>query len=567
MPKFSTMFFYLFVLYMAFSLAQVGFLWFPTECNETESNSKCYRPKFDYDLEYDLRLYTLDGMKRGQTPFFVKELVNLDEEFTEHIQVPLHSTTRLNGTMSMVALLVEHGEAINVRQEDILAMTSAVPLTRYQPVRFHAAQYLLQSATESSSEDLTKEVVAETAEELQKKELDRQRLERRELARKGEVMTHWVPKVNLRLVVDQRSYPSSGPPRDVAWRVVANRRYLPIFYVDDLHVLRDHLSPLSRNVSRADPYITFKYTPTSIGTHRVLQQLHTVIKAMKALGMSDNETEQALKIIAPDRIYRLAVTMVVSVLHSLFSFLAFKNEIGFWKGRENVRGLSQRAVIGGAICNLIIFLFLYDAPGTSWLILGTAGTSVILDFWKCTKVLKLKLSWSGLSQGEKSNEEKETNQFDAKGMYYLSLILYPLVIGWALYSLYTRAHRSWWSWFIGSAANGVYAFGFLMMTPQILINYKMKSVAHLPWRALTYKVFNTFVDDIFAWVIDMPTIHRLATLRDDLVFFVYLYQRWIYRVDKSRPNEYGFVYEDEEAKGTAIDDGEADSQPDKIKAD
>jgi len=28
----------------------------------------------------------------------------------------------------------------------------------------------------------------------------------------------------------------------------------------------------------------------------------------------------------------------------------------------------------------------------------------------------------------------------------------------------------------------------------------------------------------------MPTIHRLAALRDDLVFFVYLYQRYLYPV-------------------------------------
>ena len=63
---------------------------------------------------------------------------------------------------------------------------------------------------------------------------------------------------------------------------------------------------------------------------------------------------------------------------------------------------------------------------------------------------------------------------------------------------------------MSSAANGVYAFGFLMMTPQIFINYKvffyffrfffffffiilifffqLKSVAHMPWRAMTYKV-------------------------------------------------------------------------------
>ena len=53
-----------------------------------------------------------------------------------------------------------------------------------------------------------------------------------------------------------------------------------------------------------------------------------------------------------------------------------------------------------------------------------------------------------------------------------------------------------------------------MMTPQLFINYKMKSVAHLPWRMLTYKALNTFIDDIFAFVIKMPTLYRLGCLRD-----------------------------------------------------
>jgi hypothetical protein len=84
------------------------------------------------------------------------------------------------------------------------------------------------------------------------------------------------------------------------------------------------------------------------------------------------------------------------------------------------------------------------------------------------------------------------------------------------------------------------------MWPQIFVNYRLKSVAHLPWRALTYKIFTTFVDDLFAWIINAPTIHRLATLRDDVVFFVYLYQRYAYGVDKARVNEFGQSGDDQE---------------------
>lgn len=62
------------------------------------------------------------------------------------------------------------------------------------------------------------------------------------------------------------------------------------------------------------------------------------------------------------------------------------------------------------------------------------------------------------------------------------------------------------------------------MTPQLFINYKLKSVAHLPWRVFMYKALNTFIDDLFAFIIKMPTMHRLSCLRDDIVFIIYLYQ-------------------------------------------
>ena len=49
-----------------------------------------------------------------------------------------------------------------------------------------------------------------------------------------------------------------------------------------------------------------------------------------------------------------------------------------------------------------------------------------------------------------------------------------------------------------------------------------------------YKAFNTFIDDVFAFIITMPTSHRVACFRDDVIFLIYLYQRWLYPVDKTR---------------------------------
>lgn len=43
----------------------------------------------------------------------------------------------------------------------------------------------------------------------------------------------------------------------------------------------------------------------------------------------------------------------------------------------------------------------------------------------------------------------------------------------------------------------------------------------------------------------MPTLHRLACFRDDVIFVIYLYQMYAYKVDKTRVNEFGQGGEDE----------------------
>ena len=80
-----------------------------------------------------------------------------------------------------------------------------------------------------------------------------------------------------------------------------------------------------------------------------------------------------------------------------------------------------------------------------------------------------------------SYSQKQTKQYDAEAMRYLSYALYPLVLGYAVYALMYQTHKSWYSWVLNSLVGAVYAFGFILMCPQLYLNYKLKSVAHLPW--------------------------------------------------------------------------------------
>ena len=165
-------------------------------------------------------------------------------------------------------------------------------------------------------------------------------------------------------------------------------------------------------------------------------------------------------------------------------------------------------------------------------VLIPSGVAALIEMWKVSKAYKIQFvksenSWiyRPILGSRFSKAEQDTEAYDSESMKYLSYVLYPLCLGGAIYSLLYTPHKSWYSWTISSLVNGVYAFGFLFMLPQLFVNYKLKSVAHLPWRSFMYKAFNTFIDDLFAFIITMPTAHRVACFRDDIVFLVYLYQR------------------------------------------
>lgn len=183
------------------------------------------------------------------------------------------------------------------------------------------------------------------------------------------------------------------------------------------------------------------------------------------------------------------------------------------------------------------------------------GMGILLEFWKITKTVDVRVRPStGIipyriafeDKHKLSETEEKTKEYDAVAFKYLYIIAVPLLLAYAGYSLVYETHKSWYSFIIATLVGSVYAYGFLMMVPSLYINYRLKSVAHMPAKAMTYKFLNTFIDDLFAFTIKMPTLHRLATLRDDVIFFVYLYQSYKYKVDYTRVNEFGQGGDDEE---------------------
>jgi len=321
------------------------------------------------------------------------------------------------------------------------------------------------------------------------------------------------------------------------------------------------------NESTPELHLRLSFAPTSLMRWQLTAQMQTSLEMQAGLH-GDDAMDEIRRMLTETSPWLLALTMFVSILHTVFDVLAFKNDISFWKNNKSMQGLSLGSMLLNLFFQTVIFLYLVDSEGTSWMILASSGVGLAIEVWKVGKaVQEVRLCtpegcWLPRVEIVPVNSYRlsATKVHDEEAMRYLSLVMYPLVAGYSIYSLNHDTHKSWYSWLLGSVVGCVYMFGFIMMTPQLFINYKLKSTAHMPWKTFMYKALNTFVDDLFAFIIRMPTMHRLSCLRDDLIFVVYLYQRWIYGVDRSRANEYGQVDQDAQ-EGLALPDAQEGESP------
>ncbi|PON84002.1 Cleft lip and palate transmembrane [Trema orientale] len=367
-----------------------------------------------------------------------------------------------------------------------------------------------------------------------------------------EWLSYWKPNLTINLVDDFTRYPHNGVPPNIAPYLniePTSGNYFPTVYFNEFWLLRDKLIPLNETVTELP--LNLEVGPISMTKWQLFLQIDQSFQIHRSYGsMIEGEADELKRVFLEGNPYLLAITMVVSLLHSVFDFLAFKNDIQFWNKNKSMEGLSAKSVVVSFISQLIVFLYLLDND-TSWMILASSGVGCCIEFWKIGKAMHIEIDRSGKIpmlrfRDRDSYASNKTKEYDDIAMKYLSYVLFFLVACSSVYSLKYERHKSWYSWILSSLTSCVYMFGFIMMCPQLFINYKLKSVAHLPWRQMTYKFLNTIIDDLFAFVIKMPTLHRLSVFRDDVIFMIYLYQRWIYPVDKKRVNEFGFGGEDDQ---------------------
>lgn len=515
-PSLSVILSQIFLAYIVYSIYSLSLLFVSPVCEDGKPCLKSYlseRPQ--------LNLYIYSSIKRNPTSrdidlVYSAQNFNYNEAQIIPTILNIPRETRRNGTLFLHILLVptstKQDRSFIDLQKDIFTSYITIKMTQYMVPEAEA--FKLLGKKDSSINKANKIAV--------------------------HLVSHIKSRVTFTIMTDNIMLPAYSMPAELMnhIRIIGKQTFLPIVNYDFLQTRHRDLQRITLQNNTMS--VTIEYSPVSLGKLRLVLHVQATMENLKNLGFSDKDVDEVKGIFADTNIYLLGGTFFIAAIHLLFDFLAIKNDVSFWRKKSNLIGLSKWTVMWRAFSQTVIFLYLCD-ESSSLLVLIPTGIGTIIELWKLKKISRVQLISSNsilpriqFKTDDMDAAEVKTREFDAESMRYLSYLLYPLIIAGAVYSLLYQPHKSWYSWSINSMVNGVYAFGFLFMLPQLFVNYKLKSVAHLPWRAFMYKAFNTFIDDVFAFIITMPTAHRIACFRDDAVFLIYLYQRWLYPVDKSR---------------------------------
>eukprot|EP00747_Dinoflagellata_sp_TGD_P023406 gnl/TRDRNA2_/TRDRNA2_129779_c1_seq1.p1 gnl/TRDRNA2_/TRDRNA2_129779_c1~~gnl/TRDRNA2_/TRDRNA2_129779_c1_seq1.p1 ORF type:complete len:283 (+),score=52.19 gnl/TRDRNA2_/TRDRNA2_129779_c1_seq1:30-851(+) len=254
------------------------------------------------------------------------------------------------------------------------------------------------------------------------------------------------------------------------------------------------------------------------------------------MGLNEYDVDSFKQLVGGSSPYKILIVYSVAILHLIFEYLAFSSDLQFWRTKTSFEGMSSGSVCLQATINIIMFLYVQEQRQTK-MVMYLIGGRFLLQLWKLGKLTTLRRSgswpfvqWVNRGGTTASLEElQDAQEAEVRCMRYLMLVLLPVIGGFSAYRLIRHQFRSWYSWIVQSVAICAQAGGFVVMTPQVFMNYRFKTAEHLPWKALTYQAINTFIDDIFMLCIRMPEIQKYSVFRDDIVFVVLCIQRWMYR--------------------------------------
>uniref|UniRef100_A0A673WW50 Lipid scramblase CLPTM1L n=1 Tax=Salmo trutta TaxID=8032 RepID=A0A673WW50_SALTR len=291
-------------------------------------------------------------------------------------------------------------------------------------------------------------------------------------------ISHWRSRLTLNMMSEDFTFNRGTLPSDVRryMRVFQDENrmvYLPLLHIDELSVRVKDMMEINGSTTKLP--LTISYEGLSLRQFRLWIHMQDVMFSLKRFGFTEVNIDEIKGVLVDNNLYLLALTTLVTAFHFIFEFLAFKNDISFWRKKKNMVGMSRKTVLWRCFSTIVILLKMLEER-SSLLGLIPVGIGTTIEVWKVKKVSKIQLQWR-----------------TSRSIVHVSIkkCVYILFIPSGLFML-------------------------------------------CAWRAV-----NTFVNDAFTCVFSTHPSHQLGCFRDEILFLLYLYQRRLYSTNKTRCREYG----------------------------
>lgn len=306
--------------------------------------------------------------------------LNGDSTFQTELDLDLSPKVQRNGSLWLHTYFVKSGfipfEESRTAENfsPIFTLHKKKQLNRYKKRRYRDTHNLITGRTDKSIEE---------QEKIKNKV-------------KEEIVSHWHPNMTINMIYDHTAWAMGAVPAPLDEYIdfePTSGRYYPIVHLNDYwNLLRDY-QPINETLKTVHLSLTFQ--PISMMKFQLYaaQGMRNKWSSMLGAEALENEDEQdyikeALLETSP---ILLGMTIVVSIAHSVFEFLAFKNDIQFWKDRKSLEGLSVRSVFFNLFQSVVVLLYVLDND-TNTLIRISIGIGLLIELWKIPKVVNIKVN-------------------------------------------------------------------------------------------------------------------------------------------------------------------------------
>lgn len=325
--------------------------------------------------------------------------------------------------------------------------------------------------------------------------------------------------------------------------------FLPFAYLTDFWTMLSDLKPVEKtlmeitstnkseeNISKIKVKINFKFL--SMFYFKFLRGIEMNSEMMEKNMHVPASKDLFVELLKNNSAIYLTIMLVVNVLHSVFSFLGFASDISYYKNLKQLDGLYTKHLFFHLFHLAITFLYVY-IEGANFIVKIELFVALAIEIWKFRKIFKLEILKKfpfisikykiTFSKTKSKNYETEAVSLMMKYLFGPVAVLY---LSYRVYYYKNLLSLSIFKFAIEYIFFLMNLFGFILLTPQIYLNYKLKSVKHLPLKALTFKFLNTIIDDLYAFAVKTPTLYRVFCFKDDLIFVIYIIQIFLYRGNK-----------------------------------